>query len=357
MNNNVTPDITNQLPINAPANDIPTDIELQTPAEIKAGVDEKYANKKNGGHKVVLVLVTLTLILIVVFSIGVLLFYMFGNSQQMHQIDVVNNCSSPIIFLIGDIAPTTSGTTGSIGNAIQQTINAHDTATFYASPGAKLVMRGYYECYAASTLDHPPPCSSSPNFPFTDVMLHLGGFMPNTSPYITNANGNYKISVPQSTQVDNDNDYYGVSMQIGYNIPVTIRPYAPQSHINDPSICGSPTWTGTIDETTCGQRDSYLDENGHYQGCQTPCTYYSNLGIERLTEEYCCQRPHSCSQTGGCDRTWASLSNKFRDACPQCMITNCDALPFNCGTASGNTTSPNGGLSQYTVTYCPTSSA
>lgn len=145
---------------------------------------------------------------------------------------------------------------------------------------------------------------TSEDIALTTVILATGGHLSSGQISVT-APGTSTQTVWGLITTGNDLDYYGVSMQSGYNVRMVLAP------INKPTTeglsCQGQNWVGTL-ECPDVLKDGI--------GCQNPCS----LGVGY------------CSNAQNCRNTYPNLDyyNVFADACPACMVTQCDPLNFSC---------------------------
>ena len=298
---------------------------------VKEKSEAEYESK---GTKTKWMFAALAIVLIIIFGIAMLVFFIIGNKPQMHEIAVVNNCSQPINVLVGtETSPTTL-------NAFEaKRISPGQVAYYYATPAVYLVVQGYYD-------DTLTPGATYP-YPLTKAMLWFGNEGFNGTTQITD--GSDIMDVPRSNTDNGDQsvDYYSVSMQDGFNVQMGI--VSTNFNNKDPSnmfSCVGPNWyynigTTGVTATICPSELRY-PETG-YQACMSPCLAGLTGG-----PQFCCSATGSCGISGGCQNSWSSNDyyTLFHGACPNCMVTNCDVPLYQCGSS--------GGLTQYTITFCPT---
>lgn len=121
-------------------------------------------------------------------------------------------------------------------------------------------------------------------------------------------------------------DTYSMSVQQEYNGKLNIAPSA-NFRQEAPTDCEPIIWSeGPI---ACTEASP----------CVSPCQTTRNA-------VYCCENPGACTQIGGCQATWPDRTyyDKFRAACPKCLITQCDTDIVVCRSTSDTV------LSEYTVT-------
>lgn len=258
-----------------------------------------------------------TIMLLVIFGIAIAVFFLAFNHPNMHEITVFNNCSETINIIFGVVSPDQ---TLQFFRQIQ--INRGISYQFNATPGVSIIVQGYRNG-DTTVVDGINP--------FTTVELTLAG---------KQYNGPYQVT--DGTEIINSNilintnasDEYDVSLQGGYNLPVTIK--------STNAGCGGPVWNYGINQDLCPTELQSPGTGSNYEVCLAPCTALGGTA-------YCCTEPNICTATGGCQQSWPDPDyyDVFRDACPECLVTNCETANFIC-------TSQNG-LNQYLITFCPVS--
>lgn len=139
----------------------------------------------------------------------------------------------------------------------------------------------------------------------TTGILATGGFL---------SSGQLSVSNSQSTNTSltgllttgNDLDFYGVSLQSGFNLKMTLSPEG-ENQSKSGLTCGSQVWSDTV---TCPAPLKGSD------GCLNPCV----LGVEY------------CDNTSNCTNSWPNLDyyHDFNNACPSCLVGQCEGLNFSC---------------------------
>jgi len=301
------------------------DIEKQTPNQIKQKVNDEYNEKPNGGAKTPLIIGGLAIVLIIIFIIVIVVFFIIGNNPQMHEIAVVNNCSQGINVMVGtEVKNKPSGEFFGPNK-----VNPGETAYYYATPGVYLVVKGYYDNGEEMPI------------PMTKALIWFNDDEYN-GPTQISYNGN--IMNVERVAVNGKEDKYDISMREGFNIEMGIvSTNFNNKNSEDPFSCGGPTWYYNIGENMCPNELRYI--GNEYEGCRSACSvYYSDVDGKK----YCCLGTGTCGITGGCQNEWPvdRYYRVFNDACPNCMITNCDKPSYYCESS--------GGLSQYVITFCPT---
>ncbi|PKU77859.1 protein P21-like [Dendrobium catenatum] len=112
-----------------------------------------------------------------------------------------------------------------------------------------------------------------------------------------------------------NNDFYGITLVNGFNLPVAVNPTGPAN-------CSAVTCTDNLTP----ECPSELKSAG---GCKSACDVFK-------TDEYCCNKVGSCSPT--------KYSRFFKSLCP-----NACSYPMDDPTSTFTCTS--GG--DFTVTFCP----
>lgn len=279
-----------------------------------------------------IIMVGLSFCLIIIFILFIALYFGVLNQSPTHDIMITNKCAENIFVRFG--AFTNNNTTNFLPANL---LSPGQTLTYKATPGSILTIKGYYEGDLGSI--------DSVNT-LTNVKLTLAGEGFNGKSRITDGNniiGNLSISRSSS-------DIYGVSLQVGYNIPITIESTANNNRNDaDKFSCIGPEWNHTINGTGTNVCPTVLIYPGFilnpdgppvYQSCSTPCTAIGGTG-------YCCLETNVCNMTEGCETEWPipEYYDVFADACPDCLITECDNPNYTC--------SSNNGLTSYTITFCP----
>lgn len=296
-----------------------------TNKNIKATVDKEYAAKPHGGSKTPGIMIGMVVILLILFGLALVVFFLAFNHPPTHEITVVNNSLAPMNILFGI---TNSSNTEFLPVL---TLAAGQNHTYRATPGTEVIVQGFRtgDIIVTSGLN-----------PFTTVSLILASLGFTGKQQITDGT----VIITGSSNITSYSlDFYGVSVQGGYNVPISIYAsnYFSQDPVN-PFSCRGPNWTHTITATGPNACPTELQSpSSNYQVCLNPCTEFGTTG-------FCCTAPNSCSMTSGCQQGWDPFTyyTVFADACPNCQITNCDLLKYSC---SSNT----GVLSQYTIVFLP----
>lgn len=293
----------------------------------KDQIEAEYAAKPHGGSKTPWIIIGLAVALLIIFGIIVLVFFLVFNPPATHEIAVFNNCSENINVLFGVVTPNQT-----IEFFPTVKLSPRQTIYYAATPGTSIIMQGYR--------DGDVVLSNAIN-PFTTAELTLAG-----EGFGGKHEVRYGNNIITNVHITNDPvDRYGVSLQGGYNIPISVD--AATSGTNLPSgnftCTAGPTWNHTINATGSNKCPDELQSPGtgsNYQVCLNPCTTIGGTG-------YCCTEGNACSATGGCESLWPRQDyyTVFEMACPNCLITNCDTPQYTCNSTKG--------LTSYLITFCP----
>lgn len=268
------------------------------------------------------VVIGLAIILLIVFVMTIIIFFTFFNSPATHQITVLNNCSQSINVLFG------AAGSNLLAFFKTKSLSPGQTTTYFATPGVSVVMQAYRP---GDTL------ATGGASPFTTVELVLAG---------NNFNGTAQVTDGSEIITDivinrNVSDQYGVSMQGGFNLPITITSTGfnnrdPQNKFS----CVGPAWNRPINADQCPPQLQAPGTGSQYEVCLAPCTAIGG-------PQFCCSEPGICSSPDSCQSQWPDpdFFTVFKDACPNCLVTNCETLNYSCGNS--------GGLTQYLITVCP----
>lgn len=276
------------------------------------------------GSRIIWIMIGLTIMLLIIFAISMILFFVFANRPAMHEIGVINNSSQTINVLVG----SQENTNYTIG---PMRLNPGQINYIYATPGASLIIQGYYD---ETILPDSYP------YPFTKLKMLLAGEGYDGRVQITDGNSTINLSGISNS---NNEDIYDVSIQDGININMEIiSTNFNNRNINDQYSCVGPNFGFGL---ACPQMLQYpTSGTGIYQACMTPCFMAIEEGITGATaDEMCCVPESICSQTGTCQNSWIESYNVFYNICPKCMITNCDVPIYHCGSVNG--------LTQYEVSF------
>jgi len=315
----ISPDIVTQgtVPIDAMSTD-----------GIKDAVNAEYEGKPHGGSKTPWIIGGLAVALIIVFLIVMIAFFVIGNNPQTHEIAVVNNCRQPINVLVG--TEEKEGASGEYLGPVR--INPGGVSYFYATPSVYLVVKGYYDDTDLGT---------------ARLTKALIWFNDNTYNGPAQISGDNNIINVSRTAVNGNQDNYGISMKEGFNMKIgIISTNFNNKNPADKFSCLGPTWYYDINENICPQELQFLNSSfTEYAGCMSACSAFHSDPDGPI---YCCSEQGDCGMPGGCQNNWPNdkYYTVFNDACPNCMVTNCDGPAYYCGSS--------GGLSQYIITFCPT---
>lgn len=265
------------------------------------------------------------ILLLILFGVAIAVFFVAFNQPAMHNITVLNNCTQNINIIFGVI----SGVNGTedIGFLNERQLAPGQAYTYRASPGVSIIVQGYRP--GDTVVPHGVN-------PFTTVELTLAGQGYAGSHQITDGE---TISLTNLTNTNVD-DWYDVSIQGGYNLPVTIVSTGFNNRDpQDRSSCVGPNWNHAISENVCPDELQAPGTGPDYQVCLAPCTAIGGSG-------FCCTNPTACTVTGGCQTLWPTPDyyTIFKNSCPNCLVTNCETSNFYCGSQ--------GGLTQYLITFC-----
>jgi hypothetical protein len=313
----------NEIPVVTHDNQIMTSSDIKN---IKQNVENEYTGTNRGSSTLWTVL-GVTLLLLLVIAIVVTLFFLFFNPPAMHEITIVNNCSQDIYVMVGAVGPNQT-----INFLPTQLLTSQESGYYQATPGTSIIVQGFRnnDSHLVNAIN-----------PFTTVEITFAGENFSGKHQVTD--GNVIISDVYITT--NSIDKYGVSVQGGYNIPITLtaRNFANNNNSGN-FYCSGPQWNHTINATGPDACPDILQSPGtgsNYQVCLNPCT-------ANIAQGFCCEQENACSATGGCQQLWPikEYYDVFHDACPNCLITNCDDPNYTCN-------SNNGSLTQYIITLCP----
>lgn len=256
-------------------------------------------SKPHGGSKTPVILLIVSLLLTLVFIAAVILFFIFFNKSPAHNITVTNSSTTNVTVIFGAmIGPDT------IAYLPNHTIAPGGSYTYQSTPGTSLIIQGSLSSSEAAR---------------TTVYLNLAGEAFASETIITD--GQTKITGLTRNELNEDN--YGVSVQQGYNIPVTIV------GSNSSASCPGPLWTQNVICPTA------LQATG---SCLSACQAIGGT-------DYCCEFQNACQLPGGCESVWLQPDyyHTYGAACPNCLITNCDTNNYFCASK--------GELTSYTITF------
>ena len=276
----------------------------------------------NAGSRTLWIIIALTIALLIIFGIAIWVFFAFFNPPAMHEIIVNNNCSHNINVLFGAVT-----TNQSIEFFPVIKLSPKQTHLYKATPGTSIIVQGYK--------DNDMILINNVN-PFTTAELTLAGQGFVGKHQVTNGN----IIITDLHITANSTDKYGISLQGGYNIPISISVH---HNSNNPSCPSAGSWNHLITATgpnSCPEELQSPGTGANYQVCLNPCTMIGGTA-------YCCTQSGACSTTGGCEQLWPELDyyTVFANACPTCLITNCDDPHFTCTSTRD--------LTSYSINFCP----
>lgn len=290
----------------------------------KADIDVAQATSPHGGSTIMWAIGALAIILIVLFIVVMIAFFVWaGRNPPTHNIEVTNDASVPVSVIFG----------ADNGNGVSAfdpiTLQPGDSKTYTATPGAGLQIAGLLSEQTSGVTEAA----------FTFTVLQLAG---------SNYDGVVRISngpqiIENLERFTNNQDLYGVSMQRGYNLQMTIRPTQNvEPNLSDPFSCTSPQWFHTVNSSTSVPQLHCPPELQDEGACASACDTFSGV----TGTVYCCAQEGACSVAGGCENEWPNYDyyTVFYNACQNCLITNCDTLNYHC-TSEANT------LSNYHITF------
>lgn len=300
----------------------PTNISNSDIQHVKENIDVE--NNTKSYNRTPWIILGIVVVLLIMFAAAVIIFFILFNPPAMHEIEVINNSTENINILFGAISPNED-----IIFLPTRSILPGQSHQYKATPGTGIIVQGYRDNDTILTDDLNP---------FTTVELLLAGEGFNGKHQVTDG----AVIITDVIVNVNSSDKYGVSMQGGYNVPISISSIDNnnKADVNDNFTCGGPTWNHTIEATgpnhPCPFALQYKFDD--YQLCFNPCT----LG---LSNEFCCAIPGICDRTGGCEQSWNPYEfyTVFSSACPNCLVTNCDNLNYTCNSKDG--------LSKYIITF------
>jgi hypothetical protein len=268
------------------------------------------------------------IVIAVLFIIITIVFKIFFIPQNYHKISIVNNCAYDINVLFGAQA---SENKNNITYFPFNTIASGTTITYKASPGTILTIKGYRIGASTNNIGA-----------FTSVNLKLSNYNFSNNQTIIDNNNNSIKDLYTYDDINNVYDIYAVSIQQGYNIPLTINPTSNVEKSNG-NYCSGPVWKKTLD--SCPD-DLKFPNAKSYEYCSTPC--YATTTDIADKDNYCCSFIGACDTPDTCENAWSNQSyyQYFSNVCPNCLITNCDEPNYKCKSSNG--------LSNYTLTFCPT---
>jgi hypothetical protein len=288
--------------------------------DVDEDVDKDVSCPKNKSPKTLYII---SLVLLFIFIIITILYSVFFTPESFHTISIVNNCEYPINILFGG---QKTADENELVYLPTYTLASQTTKNYNATPGAIIKVQGYKV----------GNISFIGSNAFTTVNLKLANDDVNKNPKIKDGNNTIE-NLYAYTNIENDYDYYSVSIQDGFNIPLTIYPTSNVDQAND-NYCSGPTW---INKLVC-PNDLKGPTGTNYQYCQTPC-FAELTGL--VGQDFCCSLLGACDIPDKCEESWSIYYQAFASACPHCLITNCDRDNFYCKSTNN--------LSNYTLTFCP----
>jgi hypothetical protein len=265
----------------------------------------------------------IAIVFAIIFMIITVVYKIFFSPESLHKITIVNNCSYDIDLLFG----AQHDSKKNIVYFPPNTIKSRSTVNYKATPGAVITVKGYKFGYSVTDIN-----------PFTTVNLSLSNYNFYGKTKIIDNNNN-TITDIYTNDNETDYDYYDVSIQDGYNIPFTIYPTSNFDSATG-NYCSGPIWK---EITVCPEVLQGPNTGPNYQYCKTPC--YADLESTIDKQNFCCNLLGSCTIPDQCENSWRAYYNVFANACPNCLITNCDKTNYFCKSVNG--------LSNYTLTFCP----
>lgn len=246
--------------------------------------------------------VIIGLVATAILIIAMVLYFFFWNNPNTSTITIKNNGTSALNVLVS--SPNSSGTATNI--PVKRIVGG-SSFSFFAYPGTSLDISGY---------------TDGNQNPLTVAKLVLG----NSGVVSTGKIVFDGITYSNLTSSANSTDQYGVSLQKGYNVPITIYPNNNnlQSDTNNIFTCSGPIWYQNISESnSIFPCPDSLDMGDN---CINPCERAQQLG-----EDYC-----------KCENEWPQLDYYyvFASSCPNCLITTCDTLNYSCSTNNINNHTP-----------------
>lgn len=253
-----------------------------------------------GTHFIIGIIATALLIVVT------LIFFVFWNNSNQRSITLKNNSSNIINLNISSL---------DIDNKIVELpifmLFPNSSKILTASPGVTIIVSGY---------------TDSNKNPLTYAKLVLGnaGF---ASKGTIEFNGFIYYNLISTNEFI---DKYGISLQNGYNLPITITPNNVDSDSNSVFSCSGPIWYQYINNNNPIFPCPEILQNA--ENCINPCI--------QLKEDYC-----------KCEQDWEELDYyyTFAAACPNCLITTCDDLNYFCSNQNINNHKP----IDYTITFMP----
>lgn len=257
--------------------------------------------------------VIIGLIATCILIIAVLVYYLFFNTPNQRTITIKNNSNETLNIVISSVK-----TNNEILVLPTYILDSQATANLTVSPGLTVIISGY---------------THSNTNPLTYAKIIFGNAGNSSSGKIVFNGQTYSDLI---TTIDNV-DHYGVSMQNGYNVPISVFPNSISSANNNLTpnnfTCTGPVWYQYVSSNNevfpC---PPVLQDN---QSCINPCKI-----LGETSPSYC-----------KCENEWEQLDYyyAFESACPNCLITTCDELNYHCSYNDINNHTP----INYTVTFFP----
>lgn len=236
---------------------------------------------------------------LILFVLAIIIFTAYFKQQPTYKIFVENKTGFGINVQIGMLYSTSQT------NVLNDFLNNNSTMEIDVTPGVSLAITGLKQEQQVPSLTGTSVIFNFPN----------EGYL---GPYYLIHQGK-KVNV--STNSFSTIQEFGVSLAAATNM---------KAEVKSNSGCSIKFSTG-IPESAC---PSELRYGSPYIGCLNPCWVDGN-------PEYCCM--DGCSTP--CEASWPSgWYEVFKEACPDCMITNCDL--------ANQTPCPNkGSFNTYTITF------
>ncbi len=130
-------------------------------------------------------------------------------------------------------------------------------------------------------------------------------------------------------------DHYEVSLEDGYNLPVSISALQPTDEQLDDHWCHDTACTQDLNEF-CPEELEHTNSDGDVVGCRSACDKFN-------TDAYCCRGNYN--SMGACDSAtlWSvDYATVFKQACPTAFAYQYDtkAKVYNCRNSA------------YEITFC-----
>jgi hypothetical protein len=230
----------------------------------------------------------------------IVLFYIFVPRVPTHEITVVNNSTVGMTIRAGTLVLTQEHTFTTQG--VEMFINPNSETKLHVTPGVALTI------FAWQGTNIVPMATT------VFINLPANGYL---GPYQIN-----NVQLPSETDLSTI-QAYSISLASGANLKASITPTN--------TSCTPIEFVTGIPESTC---PAALRYGSPYIGCMSPCWQFVN---EPTGPTYCCLQTGVCET--GCQNSWPDISyyNVFKDACPDCSITNCDLPTKTCENVGGLT--------------------